>query len=207
MLWIPFLLISLPNRQRAVGERIVWCGFQREPLQPGHNILSNTWTKITIRQLSATIGNYLQGYYYDSVYGFFKLDWDSTTLVNNVHIVDSTDKCPTGYGYKFGGYAEGVDAGYLNFNYDSSTFVYFCESDQKLHGYAYNSNLWLQNFEGISMSVVSSSTNIPNVFNVPDPFFSNNSSILLLQNHETPSLQGDISSSDWGKSVIFYIVK
>jgi hypothetical protein len=49
---------------------------------------------------SDTIGNYLRGYYYDTQFGFFLLDWN-TDSIKNVHIIGSTDKCGSGYGYKF----------------------------------------------------------------------------------------------------------
>jgi hypothetical protein len=59
---------------------------------------------------SSTINNYLRGYYFDTQYGFFQLDWNPANISNNVHISDSTDRCPTGYGYRFDGYARGIDA-------------------------------------------------------------------------------------------------
>lgn len=156
---------------------------------------------------SSTVNNYLAGYYYDTQFGFFRLDWDASTPFNNVHIIDSTDRCTTGYGYKLGGFARGEDAGFLDFNYDNSTFVYYCESDQKLHGYAYNLDLGLQSFEGISFNISATGTGIASLSTGTDPFFVNNNSILLLPNIEQTSVEGDISSSDWGKSAIFYIIK
>ncbi len=66
---------------------------------------------------------------------------------NNVRVISSTDRCATGYGYKLGGFAQGVDAGLINFNYSSDVFVYYCESDSKLHGYAYNEDYGFQSFE------------------------------------------------------------
>lgn len=50
---------------------------------------------------SDTIGNYLRGYYYDTQFGFFRLDWNTADTSQNVRIISSTDKCGTGYGYKF----------------------------------------------------------------------------------------------------------
>lgn len=49
---------------------------------------------------ATTIGNYLQGYYYDSQLGFFHLNW-SANPSDNVRIVASTDVCSSGYGYRF----------------------------------------------------------------------------------------------------------
>lgn len=146
---------------------------------------------------SSIVNNYLQGYYYDTQFGFFKLDWDSTTPSNNVRIVDSTDKCPTGYGYKLGGYARGEDVGFLDFDFDNDIYVYYCESDQKLHGYAYDFDLGLQSFEGIGFNIAASSTNTASLIGGNDPFFVNNNSIILLPNTESTSVQGDIASTDW----------
>ena len=56
-------------------------------------------------------------------------------------------------------------------------------------------------------SVGSSSTNLASMNTSIDPFFVNNSSILLIPDTSSQSIQSDVSSSDWGKSTIFYIVK
>jgi hypothetical protein len=156
---------------------------------------------------SSTIQNYLRGYYYDTQFGFFKLDWNTLNTDENVHISASSDRCPTGYWYRFDGYAQGVDAGFLDFGYNDDIYVYYCESDNKLHGYAYSPDFGLQSFEGISFSVAATSTN--NAFTPvsTDPFFVNNNSILLLPDNGSRTVQGDVTSSDWGKSTIFYIVK
>lgn len=156
---------------------------------------------------SSTIYNYLRGYYYDTQYGFFKLDWNALDPSENVHVSDSSDRCPTGYGYRFDGYAQGVDAGFLDFGYDDDIFVYYCESDNRLHGYAYHPDLGLQSFEGISFSLAATSTNVASGSVSVDPFFVNNNSVLLLPDNGSISVQGDVSSSDWGKSAIFYIIK
>lgn len=103
---------------------------------------------------SDTIGNYLRGYYYDTQLGFFRLDWNLTDTTKNVRVISSTDKCGTGYGYKFGGYAYGEAGGYIKFDYNNDIFVYYCESDKKLHGYAYGEHTGFQNFEGLSFEVV-----------------------------------------------------
>jgi hypothetical protein len=49
---------------------------------------------------SDTIGNYLRGYYYDTQFGFFRLDWNMQDTTQNVRVVSSTNACSNGYGYK-----------------------------------------------------------------------------------------------------------
>lgn len=109
---------------------------------------------------SDTIGNYLRGYYYDTQFGFFRLDWNPTDITQNVRIISSTDKCGTGYGYKFGGYAWSDSAGLIRFDYDTTNFVYYCESDKKLHGWAYSEHIGFQSFEGLSFEVIALANNV-----------------------------------------------
>jgi len=111
----------------------------------------NTWNNSTV------IGNYFQGYYYDSVYGFFHLNWDDAELKNNVHISGSTDKCSSWYGYKLGGYAYSENFGFIDFDYDSASYVYYCLADKQLHGYAYSEIVGFQNFEAIWFEIITSS--------------------------------------------------
>lgn len=99
-------------------------------------------------------GNFLKGHYYDSVFGFFRLDW-SENPENNVRFVASTNRCVGGYGYVLGGYAYSKYAGFVAFNHSSETFVYYCEDDRKLHGYAYGDGVGFQSFEGISFETIS----------------------------------------------------
>lgn len=104
---------------------------------------------------SAIIGNYFSGYYYDTVYGFFRLDW-SNNLSNNVRIVSWTDACAQGYGYKIGWYAYSESAGLIDFDYNNDIYVYYCLSDKKMHGYSYSNILGFQSFEGIGFDVLTS---------------------------------------------------
>lgn len=136
---------------------------------------------------SDIISNYLRGYYYDTQFGFFKLDWNPTDTTKNVRIVSSTDKCGGGYGYKFAGYAYSEAAGFIKFDYSNDIFVYYCESDKRLHGYAYSEHIGFQNFEGLSFEIVALSQNVPNLTFGSDPFFINNNSLILmgLQSHPT----------------------
>ncbi|NDK09898.1 hypothetical protein GW846_03905 [Candidatus Gracilibacteria bacterium] len=107
---------------------------------------------------SSVIGNYFTGIYYDSVYGFFKTDWSSTPS-ENVRVIDSTSKCSSGYGYKLGGFAKSEDFGYVDFDYNSNIYVYYCVSDGALHGYSYSLNNGFQNFEGIAFEIQKQASN------------------------------------------------
>jgi len=169
---------------------------------------SGTTSYINKDNDSDTIGNYLRGYYYDTQFGFFRLDWNLVDTTKNVRIISSTDKCGTGYGYKFAGYAYGEAGGYIKFDYNNDIFVYYCESDDKLHGYAYSEHTGFQNFEGLSFEVVALSQNIPNLTFGSDPFFVNNTSLILmgLQGHLT-DIQGESVANQKWREVIFYIVK
>lgn len=91
---------------------------------------------------SDIIGNSLKGYYHDTYFGGFQLDWNKVDPNLNVHVADSTEKCANGsYGYKFAGYAYSKLGGFVNFGYSNDIFVYYCVGDQKLHGYAYHQNV------------------------------------------------------------------
>lgn len=161
---------------------------------------------------STTIGNYFKGYYYDTQFGFFRLDGSSInneiSVDQDVRIVSSTDRCGEGYGYKFAGYAYSEAAGYIKFDYNNDIFVYYCESDKKLHGYAYSEHAGFQNFEGLSFEVVALSANVSTLTFGSDPFFVNNTSLILmgLSGHLT-DVQGESVANQKWHEVIFYIVK
>jgi hypothetical protein len=166
----------------------------------------NKWDNSTI------IDNFFTGYYFDSSYGFFRLDW-SANQQENIRVVSSTSACPTGYGYKIGGYARSEYFWFIDFDYSSSVYVYYCESDKKMHGYGYSETLGFQNFEGISFDIipniggiaettssgifVNDTTSLPNI-----GVFSGGSS-----NFDYNSLFGDTFSLDATKESIFYIIK
>jgi hypothetical protein len=170
---------------------------------------SGTTSYVNSNSDATVIGDYLKGYYYDSMLGFFRLDW-SANPSNNVRFVASSTKCASGYGYQLGGYAYGAYGGIINFGYSSNINVYYCQSDNKLHGYAYSSDTGFQNFEGVGFSLLGGGAVMGAGFSTgsSDPFFANNSTILL---SETPSsitnIQGEKTSSEIGSEVIFYIVK
>lgn len=104
-------------------------------------------------------GNYLSGYYYDTNYGYFELNWhngDGTSFkvsierrLNDQELI-ARNKVGV-YCYKFDGWAKGItttfngnssnDVGFIDFGYNSDIFVYYCDDDKKLHGYAYSSDI------------------------------------------------------------------
>lgn len=158
---------------------------------------------------SETIGNYFKWYYYDSLFWFFKLDW-SPTLTNNVRVIASTDKCSSGYWYKIWWYAYSEYSGLIDFDYSNDIFVYYCDSDSKLHWFAYSENNWFQNFEWISLSLVSVTSNIPSIFqNTWDPFFVNNNTMLLQNKNDifTNVIQWQVNNVEVAKETIFYVLK
>ena len=173
------------------------------------SFLTGSITYINRDNDSTMIGNYFTGSYYDSTYGFFKMD-HSGDLNKNIRIVGSTDRCPGSYGYRLGGTAYSTTFGYIRFDPSTVNFVYFCESDKKLRGFWYSSALGWQNFNGLSLQLETYS-NIALTFSgtTNDPFFLNNRSSLGSSPFVNgPSgIQGDLRSTDLGKESVFYIVK
>lgn len=108
---------------------------------------------------SSIIGNYFSGYYYDSVLWFFKLDW-SDNINKNVRIIDSTSKCSSWYGYKLWGFAKSDYYGFMDFDYNSDIFVYYCEFDKSLHWYAYTKYNWFQVFDWIGFEILPSNASV-----------------------------------------------
>lgn len=159
----------------------------------------------------AILGNYLKGYYYDTELGFFKLDWSADTS-KNVRFVASTTRCATGYGYSLGGYAYGQDGGLIDFGYSPSASVYYCESDQKLHGHAYSVDAGFQNFEGISLVAWNGSYHelFVGAGTGQNSNFVNDSTMLVtgIPEELRPTLiQGETMTRSWGAESVFYIVK
>ncbi len=123
-----------------------------------YSLISFTWTVnrewfyVNKDNDSTIIWNYFKWYYYDSTFWFFKLDWSSNSE-ENVRVVWSTDKC-SWYGYRLGGKAKWTYAWFINFWYDSNTYVYYCLDDWMLHWTAYGEYVWYQDFEWISLEIV-----------------------------------------------------
>ena len=179
--------------------------------------------------------NYLSWYYYDSTYGFFKLNWDTNTA-NNVQVVNSSasaDKCNWTTSYKFSWYAKWADlngnstadAWYIDFDYAehhsnpaySDIYVYYCSDDKKLHWYAYSSDLWFQNFEWLSVDIFTQWNVSTLLIKKDDPFFVNNFTDILNDTYWSSSwnsvwnwnsnIQWDIITKETWKEMIFYITK
>lgn len=158
---------------------------------------------------SETIWNSFSWYYYDSAFWFFKLNW-SSTWSNNVRVVSSTDKCSSGYWYKIWWYAYSEYAWLIDFDFNNDIFVYYCESDSKLHWFAYSENNWFQNFDWIWLDLISVTTNIPEIFqNNWDPFFVNNNTMLLENKNDifTNAIQWQRNNVEVAKETIFYVLK
>lgn len=161
---------------------------------------------------STIIGNYFQWYYYDSLMWFFRLDW-SSDITENVRIIGSTGACPSWYGYKLGGYAYSETAGFIDFDYNSSIFVYYCEVDKELHWFAYSEMVWFQNFEGIGFEI------IPNIGTIAEltstgVFVNDTTSINDIvvytgatSNYDYNIIGGDVVNLDATEESIFYIIK
>ena len=120
----------------ANGSRI-----QFSPLSSGLTEYINTNGDAT------DIGNRFGGYYVDTIYGPFRLDW-SSNATKNVSIVASTPSCPQGFGYLLGGSvrSEGGPAslasafGYISLSTPGSK-VYYCPATGQLYGRAVTKHL------------------------------------------------------------------
>lgn len=95
----------------------------------------------------------LRWYYYDNIYWFFRLDW-STDISKNVHI-DSWPShiwtCTEAYKFNWKAYSKYM--WYIDFNYNSTYFVYFCKDDYKIYWNTYSDNLWKQNLDWIKIEI------------------------------------------------------
>lgn len=139
---------------------------------------------------SDIIGNYLSWSYYSTIYGYFDFI--------DVRFTGSTWKCSSGYGYKLSGQAKNETVWYIDFWYNTNTFVYYCINDNKLYGNAYMQSIWEQNFDGITFEIIKSIA-LPNIPS-KNTFFVNNSTMLF---YNTPE---NFWSKSW-EETIFYIWK
>lgn len=162
----------------------------------------NAWDNSTI------IGNFFKWYYYDTVFGYFQLDWSGDTD-ENVKIIWSTTACSTGYWYKIGWYAYSPYFGFIDFDYNSNIFVYYCVDDQKMHGYAYNENIWFQNFEGINLAIIPNVTTLS--VNTSTWVFVNDTTSIdkpdFWDGNINTFIGWDVINLDDDKESIFYIIK
>jgi len=167
---------------------------------------------------SSVIGNYFEWFYFDSMLWYFEFDW-STDDDLNVRIVWSTNVCPGSYGYKLGGYSYSPAFWLMDFDYNESTFVYYCESDWFLRWYARAEFWWFQNFEGITFDILSFS-DVPietppwddDTFVNPETNIDGsppgwNSSTQTNSNFTPNSIQNDRFEFDVKLESLFYIIK
>lgn len=184
------------------------------------------WYYVNRDNDSTIIGNYLRWYYYDTTYWFFKLDW-SNNPNRNVRFVASVNLCGEWYGYKLSWYAKWVQTEhnnwwsyiwFINFEYNTDIFVYYCESDKKLHWYAYSRDLWFQNFEWIWFEIRSElllTEDLPSIINNNNKnslYVNDFSSINIEEDLNVPYLswqyvQWDLFDLQKWKESIFYIIK
>jgi len=105
------------------------------------------------------VWDFFTGNYYDSAYGIFDffITESERVRVSDQSSLDCLNNT-THDGYQLEGYSYNSDFGTMNFNDTSSnTYVYLCvpkdATDEDLYSYlwwyAYSSNIWLQNFDGI----------------------------------------------------------
>lgn len=175
---------------------------------------------------SSIIGNYFTGHYYDDTFGFFEVDW-STTPDENVRVVWSTSACGSSYGYKLWGYAYSPASWFVDFDFNSSVFVYYCVGDSQLHGFAYSDAIGLQNFEGINFDISAGSLLVPDVPSGTGAFTNDETEILApIEDDDEPgevqepesvvdndsnfsptTIQNDIIEFNADQETLFYIIK
>ena len=180
----------------------------------------NKWNNSTI------IWNYLQWYYYDSVFWYFRLDW-SWDKKENVRIVWTTSKCWTGVWYKLwwkakwvystgtlDGSSEIESAWYIDFDHNSSTFVYYCEEDKQLYWRWYSRWIWYQDFEWIWFEILADWTTTTVFTWATDLFLNDNTDVNIIQaftgansNASLDKLLWEEYNFDTDKGSIFYIIK
>jgi len=166
------------------------------------------WYYVNNDDNSAIITNYFSWYYYDSVYWYFKLDWSSDNT-ENVRIIWSTSMCNSWYWYKLWWKAYSELSGYIDFNYNLSTFVYYCLDDGKLHWQSYWRYIGYQDFEWIEIWVV---TNIVDLIEkVSSALFTNDTTDIekstTVNNEDIETLWWDLIQIDDKKESLFYIIK
>ncbi len=221
-LWIPFFAVFISIVY--AGDSVVEVFTSQSATASGSNnsIISvdSNLSYINKWDNSSVIGNYFKGYYYDSILGYFQTDWSSNPL-ENVRVRSSTSACGTAYGYKLWWYAYSTAFWFVDFDYNSSVFVYYCVDDASLHWYAYNETLGFQNFEGISFDIRVSAALDPVVPTGTGVFVNDNTNIIESippsspgnnggwsnSNFDGNSIQNDIIKFESQKESLFYIIK
>lgn len=97
----------------------------------------------------------LRWYYYDNIYWYFRLDW-SQTESDNVHVSSWPTTilgCTEWYKFSWKAYSKYV--WYIDFNYNSTVFVYYCNdiNNKKIYWDTYSTNLWKQNLDWIEIRI------------------------------------------------------
>ena len=176
----------------------------------------NQWNNSTI------IWNYLKWYYYDNIFGYFRLDW-SNDKNQNVRIVWTTSKCWSWVWYKLWWKAKGVystggndkeSAWFIDFDHNSSTFVYYCESDKKLHWKWYSRWIWYQDFEWIWFEILSDWTSTTTFTWAIDIFLNDTTDVNIIEvftwsnsNVWIDKILWEQFKFDTTQESIFYIIK
>lgn len=161
-----------------------------------NNVYFSTWSTIQTKYYnkdnnSDIVWNYLSGSYYSTIYWYFDFI--------DVRFVGSTSKCSSWYGYKLDGKAYSESVWYIDFWYNSNTFVYYCMNDKKLYWKAYMQAIWEQIFDWITFEIlwdINSSSYTPS----KDTIFVNNTTIIF---SNTP----EITWKKYWQESIFYIWK
>lgn len=80
----------------------------------------------------------------------------------------------------------------MDFDFNSSVFVYYCETDSSLHGYAYSDTLGFQSFEGIDFPIEVTTSNTPIVLTSNTSFTNDSSTILTNSDSNSSQNNGQI---------------
>ena len=169
----------------------------------------NEWYYVNEENNSTVIWNYFKWYYYDSLFWFFKLDWSSNTE-ENVKVASSTSLCDGGYWYKLSWKAYSEISWYIDFSYNSTTFVYYCLGDWLLHWTAYWKYIWFQNFDWIQVSLVADVESLIEKVNNDTIFINDTTNIetsTTITGEEIETIWWDLIQIDEKRESIFYIIK
>ena len=214
-LWIAFAVVVF-KETIIVNQTASWTWSYNSKISFRTEAITPTWTwayYINQWNNSSIIWNSFSGYYYDSIYWYFKLDW-SSDIEDNVRITESTNKCTTGYWYKLDWKAKWWWAGFIDFWYDDNTFVYYCMDDNKMYGRSYGEYIWYQDFEWITLEILPDVESLVEYVTEKDIFINDKSTIDNItsptwktSNAWNNELWWDKFDIDDTKESIFYIIK
>ena len=218
-LWIPFFAVFIWAVYAADSVAEIFTTQSATASWSNNSIISvdATLSYINRGDNSSIVGNYFEWHYYDDVLWYFETDW-STNRRENVRIKSSTSACGNPYWYKLGWYAYSPAFWFVDFDYNSSIFVYYCVDDESLHWYAYNESLGFQNFEGISFDINTGAAIVPDVPTGTGAFINDDTNIIddlpdpddaeaNNSNFSPNSIQNDIIEFEARKESLFYIIK